>query len=117
MIGLLVTLVLFPLAGWSIGRRSIGEAFLVGAGLTGALLFFAGVVHLPMFVALGLIGVWVAGSGLWELLRRSPRQPNPYPLLPTILLCIPLLALTFVTAITPLSDFDGRAFWVLKATG
>lgn len=117
MIGLVVTLVLFPLAGWSIGRRSIGEAFLFGAGLIGALLFLAGVVHVPLVVALGLIGVWCAGSGLWELMRRSTRQPNPYPLLPTILLCIPLIALTFVTAITPLSDFDGRAFWVLKAKG
>jgi hypothetical protein len=117
MIGLVVTLVLFPLAGWSIGRRSFGEAFLFGAGLTGALLFLAGVAHVPLVVALGLIGVWGAGSGLWELLRRSTRRPNPYPLLPTILMCLPLIALTFVTAITPLSDFDGRAFWVLKAKG
>ena len=30
---------------------------------------------------------------------------------------IPLLALTFAAAITPLNDFDGRAFWVLKAKG
>jgi hypothetical protein len=117
MIGLAVTLALFPLVGWSIGRRSFGEAFLSGAGLTGALLFLAGVVHLPLVLALGLIGVWCAGSGLWELMRRSTGQPNSYPLLPTILLCIPLIALTFVTAITPLSDFDGRAFWVLKAKG
>jgi hypothetical protein len=117
MIGLVVTLALFPLVGWSIGRRSFGEAFLFGAGLTGALLFLAGVAHVPLVVALGLIGMWGAGSGLWELLRRSTRRPNPYPLLPTILMCLPLIALTFVTAITPLSDFDGRAFWVLKAKG
>ncbi len=117
MIGLAVTIALFPLVGWSIGRRSFGEAFLFGAGITGALLFLAGVGHVPRVLALGLIGVWSAGSGLWELMRRSTRQPNSYPLLPTILLCIPLIALTFVTAITPLSDFDGRAFWVLKAKG
>jgi hypothetical protein len=30
---------------------------------------------------------------------------------------IPLIALTFAAAITPLNDFDGRAFWVLKAKG
>jgi hypothetical protein len=30
-------------------------------------------------------------------------------------MCIPLLALTFSAAITPLNDFDGRAFWALKA--
>ena len=34
-----------------------------------------------------------------------------------ILLCIPLIALTFAAAIAPLNDFDGRAFWVLKAKG
>jgi hypothetical protein len=32
-------------------------------------------------------------------------------------MCIPLLALTFAAAITPLNDFDGRAFWALKAKG
>jgi hypothetical protein len=117
MIGLVVTFVIFPLAGWSIGRRGIGEAFLFGAGLTGTLLFLAGVAHVPLAVALGLIGVWCVGSGLWELMRRSTRQPNPYPMLPTILMCVPLIALTFVAAITPLSDFDGRAFWALKAKG
>jgi len=30
---------------------------------------------------------------------------------------LPLLALTFAAAITPLNDFDGRAFWALKAKG
>jgi len=123
MIGLFVTLILFPLAGWSLGRRSLGEAFLFGAGLTGTLLFFAGLVHVPLVAALALIGVWVVGSGVWELKRRrrEPRiqlpLPTPYAPLPTILLVLPLVALTFITAITPLSDFDGRAFWVLKAKG
>jgi hypothetical protein len=60
---------------------------------------------------------------VWELKRRrrEPRiqlpLPTPYAPLPTILLILPLVALTFITAITPLSDFDGRAFWVLKAKG
>jgi hypothetical protein len=30
---------------------------------------------------------------------------------------IPLIAMSFAAAITPLNDFDGRAFWVLKAKG
>jgi hypothetical protein len=30
-------------------------------------------------------------------------------------MCVPFVALIFVAAITPLNDFDGRAFWVLKA--
>jgi len=121
MIGLAVTLVLFPLAGWSLGRRSIGEAFLFGAGLTGSVLFIAGVLHVPLVIALVLIGAWSVGCGVWELRRRrrgmpsDPPLPTPHSPLPTILMCIPLLALTFVAAITPLNDFDGRAFWVLKA--
>jgi hypothetical protein len=32
-------------------------------------------------------------------------------------MAIPLLALAFIAAVTPLNDFDGRAFWVLKAKG
>jgi hypothetical protein len=32
-------------------------------------------------------------------------------------MAIPLLALTFAAAVTPLNDFDGRAFWALKAKG
>jgi hypothetical protein len=138
MIGLLVTLILFPLVGWSLGRRSWGEAFLFGVGITGTLLFFAGLVHVPLVAALLLIGAWGIGSLAWTISRRGTglpgsqvaglpnhlqaeaRQPGNRAagqLFPTILLSLPLIALIFVTVITPLSDFDGRAFWVLKAKG
>jgi hypothetical protein len=73
MIGLLVTLVFFPLIGWSLGRRSLGEAFLFGIGLTGTILFIAGVIHVPLIVALVLIGVWGVGCGVWELRRGLPK--------------------------------------------
>jgi len=122
MIAVAVTLLLFPLVGWSLGRRSLGEAFLLGLGITGLVLFIAGVIHVPLVIAMILIGVWGVGSGVWEMRRRRrlrsdlPR-PTPYPPLPTILMIIPLVALTFAAAITPLSDFDGRAFWALKAKG
>jgi len=115
MIGVLVTLILFPLVGWSLGRRSIGEAFLFGAGITGSLLFIAGVVHVPLVIALVLIGVWGASTAVWQL-RSGSRPPSmPYPRFATILMVFPFVALTFAAAITPLNDFDGRAFWVLKA--
>ena len=122
MIGLAVTLLLFPLVGLSLGRRSLGEAFLLGLGITGSILFIAGVVHVPLVIAMVLIGVWGVGSGVWEIKRRGSAPsdlplPTPYSPLPTILMIIPLIALTFAAAITPLNDFDGRAFWALKAKG
>src|SRR5438270_6366875 len=148
MIGFLVTVLLFPLIGWTLGRRSLGESFLLGAGITGSVLFIAGVVHVPLVIAMVVIGVWGVGCGVWELKHRSRSaasiptpdliggtgvgsgvwelkhrsrsalpHPTPHSPLPTILICIPLLALAFAAAITPLNDFDGRAFWALKAKG
>jgi hypothetical protein len=115
MIGLLVTVVLFPLVGWSVARRSWGEAFLLGVGLTGAVLFLAGVMHVPLVMALAAIIV-VAIIRLWRAPRSSDSRVSHAPL-PTILTAIPLVAIAFITFIIPLSDFDGRAFWVLKAKG
>ncbi|HEX3579007.1 MAG TPA: hypothetical protein VHY33_10630 [Thermoanaerobaculia bacterium] len=122
MIGFIVTILLFPLIGWSLGRRSIGEAFLLGIGITGSVLFIAGVVHVPLVIGMMLLGVWGVGSGVLEIKRRRSLRsdlplPTPYPPLPTILMILPLVALTFAAAITPLNDFDGRAFWALKAKG
>jgi hypothetical protein len=116
MIGFLVTILLFPLIGVSFGRRSIGEAFLLGAGITGAVLFLAGVVHVPLVLAMVLIGVWGVVSGVREIKKKAPVTTSHSPIA-TILMCVPLLALTFAAAITPLNDFDGRAFWALKAKG
>src|SRR4051794_20588735 len=116
MIGLAVTLLLFPLVGFSAGRRSLGEAFLLGLGITGSVLFVAGVVHVPLVIAFALLGVWGVGCGVWEL-RRGIQRPHIHSPLATTLTVIPLLALTFAAAITPLADFDGRAFWALKAKG
>ncbi len=120
MIGFLVTIVLFPLVGWSLGRRRIGEAFLFGAGFTGSFLFLAGVVHVPLVAALILVAAFGVGGGVWQLKHHvwaSPPRATPHFPLPTILMAIPLVALTFVAAVTPLNDFDGRAFWALKAKG
>jgi len=115
MIGFLVTVLLFPLVGWTLGRRSLGEAFLLGLGIAGSVLFIAGAVHVPLVIALALL---IAASLVGVVLTRRPMQlPQLHSPLPTILMCIPLLALTFAAAITPLNDFDGRAFWALKAKG
>ncbi|HXH95548.1 MAG TPA: hypothetical protein VNN25_28485 [Thermoanaerobaculia bacterium] len=121
MIGLLITLVLFPLVGWSVGRRSWGEAFLFGAGLVGTILFLAGVVHVPLVPAFALVLLTSLGTAVWSYRTRKTSCPTPRPthhtLLPTIAMALPLIAITFIASITPLNDFDGRAFWVLKAKG
>jgi len=117
MIGLIVTLVLFPLVGWSVARRSWGEPFLFGVGLTGALLFVAGLVHLPLVAALAAIVV-VAIVCVWKAPRNSDNRQlttDNHPA--TAVMLLPLIAIAIVIAITPLNDFDGRAFWVLKAKG
>lgn len=119
MIGLLITLVLFPLVGWSIARRSWGEAFLFGVGLVGTILFFAGVAHVPLIFAFALVLIASIGGAVWSYRNQKNDIPHPTPHapLPTILMAVPLIALAFIAAVTPLNDFDGRAFWVLKAKG
>jgi hypothetical protein len=117
MTGLLVTLILFPLAGWSVARRSWGEAFLFGAGLTGAVLFLAGLVHVPLVAALAVMVVLAIIRIATASRTTDKRPPMTGNRLATAVMCLPLIALTFAAAITPLSDFDGRAFWVLKAKG
>jgi len=121
MIGLLITLVLFPLVGWSVARRSWGEAFLFGAGLVGTILFLAGVVHVPLVPAFALVLFASIGGAVWSYRTRKTSSQAPHPTshspLPTIAMAIPLIAITFIAAVTPLNDFDGRAFWVLKAKG
>jgi hypothetical protein len=117
MIALAVTLILFPLAGWSIGRRSLGEAFLFGVGVTGTALFLGGLLHMPLVPVFVALVLWSAGRLVWQLRRREEAARRSHGLLPTILMAIPLLALTFISAIVPLNDFDGRAFWALKAKG
>src|SRR5438270_3297280 len=116
MIGLVVTVVLFPLIGWSLGRRGFGEAFLLGLGVTGSVLFIAGVLHVPLAIAFWPIGVWGVVRGVRDLKRGIP-GPRIHSPVATTLMILPLVALTFAAAIAPLNDFDGRAFWVLKAKG
>ncbi len=114
MIGLLITAVLFSIAGCVTGRRSLAESFLLGIGVVGGALYIFGVFHVPFFVTIalvlvaGLLGCWVTRSRT----TSATQQPsNPA----TIVATIPLLLLAIPAAIVPLNDFDGRAFWLLKA--
>jgi len=119
MTGLVVTAVLFPLAGWAAGRRSLAEAFLFGAGLLGAAMFILGVLNVPFVVTMTAVAV----AGVVQLvLALSSRAEVARAIVParstatlTILTVVPLVLLALIVSIVPLHDFDGRAFWLLKA--
>ena len=92
---------------------------LFAIGLFGATMFVLGLVHVP-FVVSALIavagGLWSAAP--WRRLvpdKALASQRTSKALL--IITVIPLLAIAFTAAIVPLHDFDGRAFWLLKAKG
>ena len=114
MIPLLATLLVVPLIGEAIGRV-VGPSsrYLLGTGVSGLVLFGGMMTGLDLiFVAACL----VIGSALILVsARRQPRTINIYPLIPTIVAAVPAAVLFLSIAITPLNDYDGRAFWLLKA--
>ncbi|HET7434762.1 MAG TPA: hypothetical protein VFN10_08625 [Thermoanaerobaculia bacterium] len=123
MNGLLFTILWFPLLGLAVSRLT-GRApiFLLGVGTCGFVLFVAGVLGaplVPVLIVLGLAAIAVLlsrkalerrGLPRWSLL---PGEASPAA--PLFLALIPAAALLFISAVTPLSDYDGRAFWLLKA--
>lgn len=106
VIALLFTLVFFPLVGRVVHGAN---AFLAGAGLTGLVLFIAMTWHMTIIHVLSAIAV----SGVLQLVRRAPAlvklEKADVPLL------LGALFLLIVSALVPLSDYDGRAFWLIKA--
>lgn len=115
MIGAIVTAVGFWLVGAAVRRLIGGGArFLLGLGTTGLVLhvaLLAGVPPIPVLVAIG------AGSILTLFLvrRRAAEPPPRTPAAAWVMIVAPVVFLLFVTAIVPLADYDGRAFWLLKA--
>jgi hypothetical protein len=108
MTGLLIALVWFPLLGAAFARLAGKTSwFLAGAGVNGVVLFVAGTLHLPLkpvIAALGLAAIFILTT------TTSNVRFNPSAL------CLLLSALLLAGAvITPLTDYDGRAFWLLKA--
>lgn len=114
MTGLLCTLLLFPFIGSALGRLLPGvPRFLAGAGATGTLLFlmmFAG-LRLPFALAILVLAALL----VWWRTSGTPAAPIRYPLVPTVWLLLVAAWLLAVTSIVPLADYDGRAFWLLKA--
>jgi hypothetical protein len=112
--GLLFTVLFFPLVGWAVSRLA-GRVplFLAGMGSAGALAFVASVWHLPLRWTLLAIAV---GS---VVIVATTKRPSPerirYPALPLVLTTLAAGVLLFAAAVLPLEDYDGRAFWLLKA--
>lgn len=117
--GPLITLVAFSLVGAAMHRLLGGGArYLLGAGTVGVVLHVTLLMHIPMIPVMVLLILasavitWSAGNPAREFMTRFPTR---VPSLPSIVTALPIVALLFAGAIVPLGDFDGRAFWVLKA--
>ena len=112
MTGGLIAAALFTIIGSS-AARLLGRgapAFLLGLGVTGSLLFLTMLIGLPPLpVILVLAGVAIV---LWR-----PKLPSQLlsERIATIVTLVPIVAGLVLTSMHPLNDFDGRAFWMLKA--
>ena len=112
--GMLFTVVFFPLLGAAVGR-CVGrmQPFLAGAGIAGSVLFLTSLAHVPLpftagaMVVLSLVVVWRK--------RKPIATPIRYPRLPTMIAAGFAIWLLAFTAIVPLDDYDGRAVWLFKA--
>lgn len=115
MTGCIFTIIAFPFVGEAFGRiLGPAQRYLAGAGLTGTWLFLAGLAGLRVSTAALIL---FASAALVILLHQRTRthQRMQYPLLPTVILGCLAAWLLWTSSIVPLADYDGRAFWLLKA--
>ena len=83
-------------------------------GLCGALLFVAGVLHVPITAVAAATAALIAIAVSARFAVRSAQSRLG---IADAVLAIPIIVVTFAAAIVPLNDYDGRAFWMLKAKG
>ena len=114
MTGLFVTVLLFLLVGTAV-RLVIGDVspFLAGLGIVGTTLYLAILLHVPMTAS--LITIVVTAIVFIAIKRDALRFDRPHLHPAAVLMFLPVVMLLYVTPIVPLHDFDGRAFWLLKA--
>ncbi len=93
----------------------IGEAWLFALGVCGSLLFLAGVLHIPINAPTAVVCVLIAIAVSYRA-RGKPLTTN-HSKLASALTLLPILVVLYAAAFIPLHDFDGRAFWLLKAKG
>ena len=115
MTGALIALLLFPVVGLALSRF-VGrmQPFAAGCGVVGAVLWITALCGVPLVPVVIALFVLSAAILFWKR-NASKEEPVRYPWLPTILAAVPAAWLLFVVTIVPLRDFDGRAFWLLKA--
>jgi hypothetical protein len=110
MTGLVITLLWFPLLGAAFTRLAGKTSwFLAGAGVNGVALFIAGTLHLPLKPVIAVLGL----AAIFILTTSHPPTPNNHRR--ALPLHITAAILLFGAIITPVNDYDGRAFWLLKA--
>jgi hypothetical protein len=115
MTGLLFTAAAFTLVGAAVRRLAGGgPRFLLGVGTTGLVLYVALLMHLPLLPVLILIGIAAVITLVVARSRVSEPEP-PRSVAAAVVTVAPVVLLLFITALVPLNDYDGRAFWVLKA--
>lgn len=115
MTGALLCLSIFGLVGWA-GSRFVGRgaSVLSGLGLVGLALYAAGVVGLPMVES--LIALLVASLAVLLFKNHEPgAKQMSYPRIPSVIAVVAVVWMTTLAVILPLEDYDGRAFWLLKA--
>ncbi|HEX7706330.1 MAG TPA: hypothetical protein VF701_07735 [Thermoanaerobaculia bacterium] len=115
MIPALVILVWFPLVGAAVSRL-LGRVpfFLAGAAASGMSLFVLMLVGVPLGWGIAILAIC---SALVLLIRPRPREEG-YPRRPeldVLLVVVPVLAMLLAVTFIPQHDYDGTAFWMLKA--
>lgn len=114
MNGLIFTVVFFSLVGLAVSRLTGGaNVYLAGTGVTGLVLFVTMVWHVPMAATLTGLGVF---SLLVVIVKKRQRAAGTgTSVVADVVLGIAIVLLLAAAAILPLSDYDGRAFWLIKA--
>lgn len=123
MTGAILTAIVLPLIGAAVQRLvGPGPRFLLGLGASGFMLYVAMLLHIPpMPVAIGLVAaavlilLFVRGVRPTPPARTGEVARAPQSVAATVVTAAPIVLLLFASAVLPLRDYDGRAFWVLKA--
>jgi hypothetical protein len=116
---LVLSVLLFTVVGFALSRF-IGPMswYLGGTGAVGTVIFVAGVARIPITitaVSLLIIATAVALTAARNARPRRAWREDFTPAIPTLAMAIAAAALLFIAAITPTTDYDGRAFWLMKA--